>query len=105
MRTLGARQQVALAKRPGVTNSPERQAIVRANIGASQTKVWDSPRSLRNCSSKGRPAKLAGRASVSTQTTVAAKPAEISSRATDAVGCAQTGKMPRRSASASWRSR
>ena len=84
------------------TSSPTETGIGDENPGASQTKVWNSPRSpqgstpsgssARRSASKGRPAKAAGSTAGSTQVSTARTPASSISRASRSVGSSQSGK-------------
>jgi len=89
------------------TTSPTVTGTGAENPGASQTKVWNSPRSphgstprgrsARRSASKGRPTKLAGSTFGSTQVSTARTPASSISRASRSVGSphsGNTGAMP-----------
>jgi 4-amino-4-deoxy-L-arabinose transferase-like glycosyltransferase len=83
------------------TTSPTETGMGDENPGASQTKVWNSPRSpqgstpcgrsARRSASNGRPAKLAGSTVGSTQVSTARTPASSISRARRSVGSSQSG--------------
>jgi 4-amino-4-deoxy-L-arabinose transferase-like glycosyltransferase len=84
------------------TTSPIEMGTGAENPGASQTKVWNSPRSphgstcagrsARRSASNGRPAKLAGSTRGSTHVRTARTPASSISRATRSVGSSHNGK-------------
>lgn len=83
------------------TTSPTETGMGAENPGASQTNVWNSPRSpqgstcsgssARSSASKGRPAKLAGSTEGSTQVSTARTPASSISRARRSVGSPHSG--------------
>jgi 4-amino-4-deoxy-L-arabinose transferase-like glycosyltransferase len=89
------------------TTSPIETGRGDENPGASQTNVWNSPRSpqgstpcgrsARSSASNGRPAKLAGSTAGSTHVSTARTPTSSISRASRSVGSPQsgnTGVMP-----------
>jgi 4-amino-4-deoxy-L-arabinose transferase-like glycosyltransferase len=89
------------------TTSPTETGMGAENPGASQTNVWNSPRSPQgstcagrsasSSASNGRPTKLAGSAAGSTHVSTARRPTSSISRARRSVGSphsGNTGTMP-----------